>query len=105
MRDGPMISDELVRTYERDGVIMVPDVLDAATLVRVRKVVADLVAGAAEVTEHTDLYDLEPGHTRSAPRVRRLKAPHNAHAIFNEVVRSAPVLEILVQLIGPGLRL
>ena len=100
-----MISEELVLDYRRDGVIMVPDVLNSATLERVRDVVAELVAGAADVTQHTDLYDLEPGHSRHAPRVRRLKAPHKAHPIFGEIVRSRALLEILTQLIGPGLRL
>ena len=100
-----MISQDLVQAYKRDGVVMVADALDASTLERVRKVVSELVAGAAEVAEHTDLYDLEPGHSRSSPRVRRLKAPHKAHPIFNEIVRSRPMIEILTQLIGAGLRL
>ena len=100
-----MISDELIDAYRRDGVIMVSDAVDAPTLARLRDVVAELVAGAAEVAEHTELYDLEPGHSRDKPRVRRLKAPHKAHPIFGEIVRSRPMLEILTRLIGPGLRL
>jgi phytanoyl-CoA hydroxylase len=100
-----MISDKDVESYRRDGVIVVPEVLDGATLGRVRQVITELVAGAAEVTEHTEIYDLEPGHTRENPRVRRIKTPHRVHPIFNEIVRSAPVIDILKKLIGPGLRL
>jgi ectoine hydroxylase-related dioxygenase (phytanoyl-CoA dioxygenase family) len=100
-----MVSDDLVQAYKRDGVIVVPEVLGAETLNKVRTVLAELVAGAAAVTEHTDVYDLEPGHTPENPRVRRIKAPHKVHPIFDEIVRSRPVIEILTQLIGPGLRL
>jgi phytanoyl-CoA hydroxylase len=100
-----MISDKDVETYRRDGVIVVADVLDGETLGQVRQVIAELVAGAAEVTEHTEIYDLEPGHTRENPRVRRIKTPHKVHPIFNEIVRSAPVIDILKKLIGPNLRL
>jgi ectoine hydroxylase-related dioxygenase (phytanoyl-CoA dioxygenase family) len=100
-----MISDKDVETYRRDGVIMVPEVLDGETLGQVRQVIAELVAGAAEVTEHTEIYDLEPGHTRENPRVRRIKTPHKVYPIFNEIVRSAPVIDILKKLIGPNLRL
>ena len=100
-----MISDKDVETYRRDGVIVVPEVLDGGTLTKVRQVIAELVAGAADITEHTDVYDLEPGHTRDNPRVRRIKAPHKVHPIFDEIVRSAPVINILTKLIGPGLRL
>lgn len=100
-----MISEKDVEVYKRDGLIIVPDVLNAATLTQVRSVIAELVAGSAKTLEHTDVYDLEPGHTPEDPRVRRIKTPHKVHALFDEIVRSAPVLDILKKLIGPGLRL
>lgn len=100
-----MISDEMVQAYQRDGVVVVPEVLDTTKLAEVRQVIADLVAGAATVSEHTDVYDLEPGHTLETPRVRRIKAPHKVHPIFDEIVRSPEVVDILTKLIGPGLRL
>jgi ectoine hydroxylase-related dioxygenase (phytanoyl-CoA dioxygenase family) len=100
-----MISEADVRAYRRDGVIVVPDVLDTATLKRARAVIADLVAGSANTLEHTDVYDLEPGHTAESPRVRRIKAPHKVDALFDEIVRAPAVLDILKALIGPGLRL
>ena len=100
-----MISEKDVQTYKSDGLIVVPDILDAATLSRVRSVIAELVAGSAETLEHTDVYDLEPGHTAESPRVRRIKTPHKVHAAFDEIVRSPVVLDILKKLLGPGLRL
>ena len=100
-----MISEQDVLAYKRDGMIMVPDVLDAATLIKVRSVIAELVAGAAKALEHTDVYDLEPGHTAENPRVRRIKTPHKVHGLFNDIVRSPAVLDILKKLIGPDLRL
>jgi phytanoyl-CoA hydroxylase len=100
-----MISEQDVQAYRRDGVIVVPDVLDATTLAEVRSVIAELVAGAAKTLEHTDVYDLEPGHTAESPRVRRIKAPQKVHPLFDEIVRSPAVLDILKKLIGPDLRL
>ena len=100
-----MISEQDVQAYKRDGVIVIPDVLGAATLAEVRKVIAELVAESAKTLEHTDVYDLEPGHTAENPKVRRIKAPQKVHPIFDEIVRSAPVIDILKKLIGPGLRL
>src|SRR5690242_21919894 len=100
-----MISDDEVRAYHRDGVIVVRNVLGADALAHLRSDLAELVAGAAAVTEHTEVYDLEPGHTPEAPRVRRIKAPHTVHSAFDAVVRSQPVLDILTKLIGSNLRL
>ena len=88
-----MISERDVQAYRRDGVIVVPDVLGAETLATVRTVIAELVAGAAKTLEHTEIYDLEPGHTAEAPRVRRIKAPHKVHAIFDQIVRSPAVID------------
>ncbi|HEY0911182.1 MAG TPA: phytanoyl-CoA dioxygenase family protein, partial [Bradyrhizobium sp.] len=100
-----MISKQDIQTYKRDGVIVVPEVLSQETLAEVRSVIAELVAGSAKTLEHTDVYDLEPGHTAEQPRVRRIKAPHKVHALFNDIVRSPAVLDILTKLLGPGLRL
>jgi phytanoyl-CoA hydroxylase len=100
-----MISEKDVQAYKRDGVIVVPEVLGADTLAQVRGVIAELVAGSATTLEHTDIYDLEPGHTAESPRVRRIKTPHKVNALFNDIVRSDAVLDILKKLIGPGLRL
>jgi phytanoyl-CoA hydroxylase len=100
-----MISEQDVQAYKRDGVIVIPDILGAATLTEVRKVIAELVAESAKTLEHTDVYDLEPGHTAENPKVRRIKAPQKVHPIFDEIVRSPAVLDILTKLIGPALRL
>ena len=100
-----MISEQDVQAYKRDGVIVVPEVLGKETLAEVRSVIAELVAGSAKTLEHTDVYDLEPGHTAEQPKVRRIKAPHKVHAIFDNIVRSPAVLDILTKLLGPGLRL
>jgi phytanoyl-CoA hydroxylase len=100
-----MISEKDVQAYKRDGLIVVPEVLDTATLTKVRSVIAELVAGSAKTLEHTGVYDLEPGHTAENPRVRRIKTPHKVHALFDEIVRSEAVLGILKKLLGSGLRL
>ena len=101
-----MISESMVQAYERDGVIVVPEVLDTDTLHRVRNVIAELVAGAADVTEHTDVYDLEPGPYRrkllvSAASRRRTRFIRSS----TRSCAAAPVIDILTQLFGPGLRL
>ena len=65
--------------YRRDGFVVVPDLLGPEALQELRAVIAELVAAAATVDTHTAVYDLEPGHTPAAPRVRRIKQPHKVH--------------------------
>src|SRR5438552_10478514 len=100
-----MISDDQRAAYRRDGFIVVPDLLSGDDLAEIRRIIAGLVAAAAEVETHTDVYDLEPGHTRGTPQVRRIKQPHKVHPIFDRVVRKRDVLGVVTALVGPNLRL
>ena len=100
-----MAHDSLNNAYRRDGFVVVPDLLGHQQLSELREIIAELVAAAGAVDTHTAVYDLEPGHTPAEPRVRRIKQPHKVHPAFDAVVRSGPVMEVLVALLGPNLRL
>ena len=101
-----MISERDVEHYREEGYLVVPDVLDAAMLGRVRAALDDLVSKAGSVREHSDVYDLEPGHLPEAPKVRRIKMPHTHTPIFWELAKYPRLVSILKRLLGPsGVRL
>jgi phytanoyl-CoA hydroxylase len=100
-----MIHDIQVAKYQREGFIVVPDVLDGEELSALRQVIGELVEAAASVDCHTDVYDLEPSHSREEPRVRRIKTPHKVHPAFDRTVRKPEVIDILRALLGPDIRL
>jgi ectoine hydroxylase-related dioxygenase (phytanoyl-CoA dioxygenase family) len=100
-----MLSEAQVSAYRRDGFIVVPDVAGAAELAAMKSVIASLVAGAAAIEKHDDVYDLEPGHSAAEPKVRRIKSPHQVHDSFDRLVRSPKVIAILQALLGPDVRL
>src|SRR5262245_13695701 len=100
-----MISEHDVEVYRRDGYIVVPDVLNADEVRQLQAVIDGWIAKAATVDTHDDIYDLEPSHSRSQPRVRRIKTPHKIDPYFNALVRHPKVVSILSRLIGPDLRL
>ncbi len=100
-----MIGSAQVTAYRRDGFIVVPDVLDPATLTETRAAIARLVAASAEIAAHDEVYDLEPGHSRAEPRVRRIKAPHKVDPVFDRIIRAPRVIAILQALLGPAVRL
>jgi phytanoyl-CoA hydroxylase len=95
-----MLSQQQIQEYHETGSIVVPDMLDTATLARARQVIAEFVAGSVETTEHTEVYDLEPTHTPQSPRVRRIKSPHKNHPLFWEICRDPRLVRILQQLLG-----
>ncbi|MGE0314455.1 MAG: phytanoyl-CoA dioxygenase family protein [Lautropia sp.] len=92
--------------YRRDGFIVVPDLLDDATRLEMKAVLQALIDRSRTVATHDDVYDLEPGHSSTRPRVRRIKKPHLVAPVFDRFMRSAPLLEALSTLLGPsGVRL
>ena len=100
-----MVTNEQIRFYREHGYLMVENLVDEPMLARIREVVRDCVAKAASVTDHDDVYDLEPCHTPEAPRVRRIKKPHELHPAFMEALLSPRMLEVTTALLGPDVRL
>ena len=100
-----MLSPADVKFYQDQGYLVVPDVLDAATLANIRAELARLLDGARAVTTHTDRYDLEPGHRPDEPRVRRIKQPHRFYPVFQDLMRHPRLLAVLQGLLGRDVRL
>lgn len=71
-----MLTLEQVGLYAEHGYLLIPDALSQQEVAELRANVDEIVAGAAKVTAHTDIYDLEDGHAPASPKVRRIKAPH-----------------------------
>src|SRR6266478_3025476 len=99
------ITKQQIQSYRDNGYLVVENVLDAATIGRIRQVIAGLVAKAAGVAAHNDIYDLEPTHTPENPRVRRIKTPHKVDPLFWDVVRYPNMLGVVKALLGPNVRL
>src|SRR5262249_5925535 len=104
-KEPAMISDRDVAFYREAGYVVVPDVLDPGTLGRLRDEIARVLEGAREVSGHTAVYDLEPGHRPDAPRVRRIKTPHRFFPDFEKLFRDPRIVGIVQQLLGPDVRL
>jgi phytanoyl-CoA hydroxylase len=99
------ISDAAVEQYGELGYLVVPDLISSDEIGALQAIIDRLVAEAASVEAHDDVYDLEPIHSRALPRVRRIKTPHRIDPAFHDLVRSEKVLAVLSRLIGPALRL
>ena len=100
-----MLTLSQIEQYRELGYLVVPDALDRELLSSLRQTVDKIVAGAAKVTKHTDVYDLEDSHTPQAPRVRRIKTPHKHFPFFADLTRHARITTILKDLLGPNIRL
>jgi len=100
-----MVNTAQIDFYREHGFLTVDSFFAPEEMAEARAVVDDLVERSRGVADHTDLYDLEPGHTPESPRVRRLKNPIAAHPVFERLARSGRLLDLVAALIGPQIRL
>ena len=100
-----MLTQDQIDFYHENGFLGVEGVYTPAEMAEARAAVDELVEQSRSLTDHTDAYDLEPGHTAEQPRVRRLKTPIASHAVFERLGRAEKLLDIVGALIGPEIRL
>ncbi len=99
------LNAEQRRSYDEDGYLVLEGHLPAETVARARAEIARLSEHAATIDVSDDLIDLEDHHTRSDPRIRRIKRPDLQSAFFDELMRSDAILGPVRELIGPNVRL
>jgi len=103
-RDQVMLSEADLTRYDRDGFIVVPDVLTEAEVASLRAASDEFVERSRSVTAHNEVYDLEPGHSAETPKVRRIKTPDRWDPRFAAVVRHPGIIACLQALWGPNVR-
>jgi ectoine hydroxylase-related dioxygenase (phytanoyl-CoA dioxygenase family) len=100
----PVVTPEQMLAYQRDGFLVVADVLDAAEVAALQRVTDEFVEQSRQLTEHTQIYDLEPSHSAEQPRVRRIKMPHAHHPVYDAVMRHPRILAVVQALVHPAVR-
>lgn len=91
--------------YAEEGFLIVPNLADEATLLRMKEVLAVLVESSRQIVMHDEVYDLEPGHEAAHPKVRRIKKPHAVDPVFSDFMKSPTLVAILQDLLGENVRL
>ncbi len=100
-----MLTRSQIDQYQETGFLAVEGVFAREDLESLRCVTDELVEQSRAVAEHTDVYDLEPGHSSETPRVRRIKSPCTVHPLFAEIASRQVLLDLVASLLGPAIRL
>lgn len=98
-----MLTREQIDFYHKNGYLGVENVLSDTEIQALRRATDEFVEKSRAVTQHTDVFDLEPGHTADNPRLRRLKNPIDQHQVYRKTLHHEGILAMVSQLIGYGL--
>lgn len=90
--------------YERDGYLHLPGFVGEPWLSDLRAVAAEFVEQSRSVDRSNAVFDVEPGHTAAAPRLRRLNAPVDQHDTFARFALEGPAARLAVEVLGGPVR-
>jgi phytanoyl-CoA hydroxylase len=90
--------------YRTEGYVAVENVITAEQIATGRRLIEEFIEKSRAVTHNDSVFDLEDDHCATAPHVRRIKSPAQAHPFFAELLHSDPVLDLIESLIGPDIR-
>ncbi|WP_280243765.1 phytanoyl-CoA dioxygenase family protein [Nocardia abscessus] len=99
-----MLSSTQIESYQEDGYLVVENVLRDSEVAELNALIDRAVERSTSVESNDDMYDLEPGHCESRPRVRGIRDPLALHPLFGEISRSDAVLDIVESVVGPNIR-
>ena len=100
-----MLTQEQKDFYDTNGYLLVEDAVTPLQLARLLDITDRLIDASRAVTESSDVYDLDDGHGPAAPRLTRIKIPHQRDPYFWDVLRQSAMTEVLTDLLGPDTNL
>lgn len=105
------LTEEQINEFRRRGVLTVENAVTTGLLARLRDRFSEWVE---ESRAHTDAFgrtvdgrprfDVEPGHDREHPALRRVNAPADICEAYLEAVTDSRVADMVADLIGPDVK-
>ena len=96
-----VLSDEQRKFYFDNGYLVLNDFVDQAWLDRIWNVTNGFIEASRSVLKSDDKFDLEPGHSPQAPRLRRLSYPTAQHDLYWAFASQGPIVDVAEDLLGP----
>ena len=84
--------------------MIVEDVLSQDEIKELGSITDTFVEKSRNITEHNEDFDLEAGHSKENPKLRRIKKPEKQHYVYEKTLSHSGVLDVVEDLIGPNIR-
>jgi len=91
-------------SYFEKGYVLAERVVPESLVVRLRAVTEEMVERSRALTSSDAVFDLEPGHTAEAPRLRRLTSPVEHHPLYWQLASDSVLADLAADLVGPDVK-
>lgn len=106
-----MLSAEQVSRFKEVGYVQVSGLVSAAQIAKLHAALDEWIEESrghsknyGQTPDGKARFDLEPGHSAAAPKLRRVANPVDVSEAYQEVLWSGSIPEAVADLIGPGVK-
>ena len=111
MENRPKLSEDQIQHFAEFGYLICQSGIDDSLLKRLDDQVDNWIelsrqheSNFGTTVDGKARFDLEVGHTRETPKLRRVANPVDVSEDFQEVLWDSPMVDMVAQLIGPSIR-
>lgn len=105
MRDLEMLTRQQMEFYHEQGYLVLENAVPLDIIRSIHSEIVRFEGEASLLDVSNDRVDLEESHSRTQPRVRRIKLPHTTSDVVRDLMLSEHILGPARDLIGPNIRL
>ena len=98
------ISQDQINFYNEKGYLIVENVLSQDEIKELGSITDNFVEKSKNITKHNEDFDIELGHSKENPKLRRIKKPEKQHSIYEKTLKHPKILDVVEDLIGPNIR-
>lgn len=91
-------------SYFENGYLLLERFISQDWLDRLTAATQEMVERTREIETSDEVWDLEPGHSAEAPRLRRLSSPNDHHPTYWAFASQSPLVDAISDLVGPDVK-
>lgn len=91
-------------SYFENGYVLLESIVPMDWIEKVRAVTDEMVERSREIAKSDMVFDLEPGHSKDKPRLRRLSSPVEHHPTYWDYASQSVIADIAADLVGPDVK-
>ena len=103
-RPPKVLSEEQREFYFREGYVLLESLIPEDWLERLGAVTDSFVERSRGLDKSDAIFDLEPGHTAGAPRLRRLSSPVEHDEVFWQFAAQSVLADVAADLVGSDVK-
>ena len=90
--------------YFEYGYLLLEGMISDTWIASLRAATTGVINESRKISKSDETWDLEPGHSKEHPRLRRLSSPNDHHPVYWEYASQSVVPDIVSDLVGPNVK-